>query len=374
MRLSLIVLTKHSTATVHPRLASTTKMKRFKPARADGSPAVYRLFLAEFLGMFVFTYVSCSTVASVVRANRRPHTTVTVQPSTFGDSGIIALGSGLGLFLGALLTGGVTTPHLNPAVTLALVLCGDATCCNAPTYLAAQVAGSCLGAAFMFSVHGHGLQALPKSVGKQAFALSILEDDKFNLATLLWEQLWISSLFMVIFLAACDRRKALLRRQVRGDKKMDVIDGEGLLILASSIGLAYGGFFLVAGINAASTINPAKDLFPRVIGYFLGFGSTMNSFLLVPLIMPFVGSALGALIYYSAIGWFWPDVPERDFTQVEERVLDLQEEITDLKDLLLPPPPPEKKDGIMEEPLEPSSFLQKNEPGRTSVAKLFEQS
>ena len=340
---------------------------RFSPLKHDGSPANYRIFLAEMLGMFVFTYVSCSTTASVVRGNARDPSIVTMQPSSFGNAGTIALGTGLGLALGVMLTMGVTKPHLNPAVTLALVFCGEVTWCLVPMYMAAQAAGAGIGAAFMFSIHGPGLNALPKAIGRQAFAISLLDDNIYNIATLLWEQLWLSSLYMIVYLAASDKHKADLTKRNSPEVQNDP---NRSIVFPIALGVTYAGIFLVSSINAASTVNPAKDLFPRLMAYFLGFSSAMNSFLLVPLFVPFVGCPIGALIYYAAIGWLWPDVEQEGFTEEEERLLDLQDEIADLKELLLPPMPQEEPGP--EEPIESFGALEKTEPGKTSLSKLFQ--
>ena len=70
----------------------------------------------------------------------------------------------------------------------------------------------------------------------------------------------------------------------------------GLVVMA--IGISFGA-------NAGFAINPARDLGPRILAIFAGWGDTalpgnygnVDGYLWVPIVGPLIGGVLGALLY-----------------------------------------------------------------------------
>merc|ERR1719348_2766889 len=75
----------------------------------------------------------------------------------FGGFLNIAFGFGLGLMVAILITGGVSGGHINPAVTLAMVLLKKTEKRQAVVYLGAQYLGAFLGAAVLRGVYADAI-------------------------------------------------------------------------------------------------------------------------------------------------------------------------------------------------------------------------
>ncbi len=274
-----------------------------------------RIFLTEMLGMFIFVYCGAATTAQVMIGDQDKSQ---VQQKFYGDNSTIALGYGLALTLAFAICGSVFHPHLNPAVTLTLTVFGDVRLILVPIFFAGQAAGAILGSIFVATIHGSKLAELPQDKSRMAFAtFPFLED--YNGATLFWDQLWSSILFMIIYITVFDHR----------------LFGGGTLFTAVTIGVAYGSLILASGINAGSAINPFRDFFPRAMSYFLGQNEAFDTpFVIYPLFLPFVGCLLGGLLYFAAVGWFLPE-QVKDKDKLEDMLLDLQEDVDELKGMVI---------------------------------------
>ena len=89
-----------------------------------------RSFLGECLGTFILTLFGCSSVACAV---------------LFGEYGSIfqvGLVWGLAVTLAVYMTRYLSCAHLNPAVSVAMVLAGRMKAKKLPCYLAAQILGA----------------------------------------------------------------------------------------------------------------------------------------------------------------------------------------------------------------------------------------
>jgi glycerol uptake facilitator protein len=62
----------------------------------------------------------------------------------------------------------------------------------------------------------------------------------------------------------------------------------------AAIGMSFGA-------NAGYAINPARDFGPRLLAWFTGWGQVaipgIHNYLWVPIVGPFVGGVLGAIVY-----------------------------------------------------------------------------
>jgi len=295
-------------------------MPRFFSAPGEISPvnmAWHRFVLAEGLGMLVFVYVCCAATAQVLVGE---HDHSIMLRHFWGDYSAIALGCGLGLTIAFVLAGNVFHPHLNPAVSFTLVLLGDIPAKLLPSFWLAQFVGALLGAGFAVAIHNEKLLALPDELGRRAFAsYPALED--FNQATVLWDVYWSSGLFMLVYLAAYDRRNV----------------GGNSVLTAMAVGATEASLILASGLNSGCAINPSKDFCGRITSYFLGYGSAFDSaFILVPLLVPFMGMASGGLMYFASIGWFWPPEPKPKQEMEDEMLLEFEEDIGELRALVIP--------------------------------------
>ncbi|MDP6667357.1 MAG: MIP family channel protein [Dehalococcoidia bacterium] len=111
---------------------------------------------AELIATFTFVFVGIGAVGAALSMTTPIDGTGLV---------IISLGHGLGIFLGIVVIGRVTGAHLNPAVTIAMVISGNIGIIRAVSYIVGQLAGAALAALLLdqfvwglgnLGVHGLG--------------------------------------------------------------------------------------------------------------------------------------------------------------------------------------------------------------------------
>ncbi len=98
-----------------------------------------RLELAEFFGTFVMLLIGNGVVAQTVLSDGK-----------LGGHLSIHLGWAAAVTTAVYMTGGVSA-HLNPAVSLALVLFGGLPAKRLPSYALAQIVGALLGSSVVFA-------------------------------------------------------------------------------------------------------------------------------------------------------------------------------------------------------------------------------
>ena len=92
---------------------------------------------AEFVATFTFVFVGVGAVGAALSL---------ANPIDGAGLLIIALGHGLGIFLGIVVIGRITGAHLNPAVTIAMIVCGNTGLARGLRYIVGQLAGAALAA------------------------------------------------------------------------------------------------------------------------------------------------------------------------------------------------------------------------------------
>lgn len=210
-----------------------------------------RKLTAEFIGVFTLTFIG---VAAIV-----------------GDGGLLVVALAHGLAIAVMVSAFAATSggHLNPGITLGMLLTGKVDVGTAFGYWIAQCAGSIV-AAFL-AVYACGEQAVHRAAhGVPALALNIEPSQGFVL-----ELIATFLLGLVVFGTAVDRR-------------------------AHKVGGLFIGLTIVMGILAigpftGAAINPARWLGSAVAG-----GGYANAW--VYIVGPLLGGALGCLVYKSAIG------------------------------------------------------------------------
>ncbi len=276
-------------------------------ARTKKKVPMFRAFLTEFLGMFLFVYCSIAVTAQVLIGDQDQSLPI---KKFYGGNGTVALGCGLALALSMALCSGVHYPQLNPAITLALVYFADVKFRSVPAIIAGQIAGAVIASILVTTVHGTKLLSLPDDKGRIAYASYPLLEQA-NAVTLFWEQLWSSAVFMMVYLS---------------------VYGSSKLLSLIVVGGTYSALILATGINAVISANPTRDFFPRLLSYLMGHSLAFDDgpFASYALFLPFIGCCLGGLLHQATIMWFWvEEAPEKDV--FGELVNELKEDVEGLK-------------------------------------------
>ena len=215
-------------------VASGASVRR-KSSKMKQAPKLLRQFLAEFLGTFLLVVFGDGAIAQYKMLDPSQMNFIT-----------IALGYGLALMIGILVSGNVSGGHLNPAVTLALATIKKCSWKVIPVYWAAQYLGAFLGAAVVYGDYADGISANLGVNQTGAGIFSSFPNKDASVVTLVMDQALGTMCLLIIILAVTDK------------KNMNVISG----LIPLLIGLGLAAIHLSLAFNAGCAINPARDLSP----------------------------------------------------------------------------------------------------------------
>lgn len=239
-------------------------------------------FLGEIVGTFILILLGCGSVAMVTLF---PSSITHPVPGEIIKGGYtnVVFGWGLGVTFGIFACLRVSGAHLNPAVTLALVVIGKFPFSKVFHYVLGQFVGAMLAALTVFAVyHAQWIKIDPNLVHTAGV-----------FATFPAVGGWLPGLFDQIV----GTFTLLFLILMVGDYAKDIGNGIGYPFIIGAIVLAIG--ISIGGMNGYA-INPARDLGPRLIALMCGFqnnGFEHANIWLIPVIGPIVGGILGAYVY-----------------------------------------------------------------------------
>lgn len=198
-----------------------------------------------------------------------------------GGWSVTCIGWGMAVTMSAYLTGWVSGAHLNPALSIAMVLSGRMDASLLAGYIVAQVLGAMFGATLAYLAYKN-LMDEEENAGTKlgVFATGPAIDNKpWNLVTEI-----IGTAVLVIGILAI------------GYGSNGVSGGIGPFLvgmLICVIGMALGG-------ATGFAINPARDLGPRIAHAILpikGKGGSNWQYSWVPILGPIIGAVLGVVLF-----------------------------------------------------------------------------
>lgn len=225
----------------------------------------------ELVGTALLILLGGGVVANVVLKGTKGHASGWI---------VITLGWAMAVFVGVLVSAKSSGAHLNPAVTIGLVVAGKFEVAKAVGYIVAQFVGAMLGALLVWLMYRPHFGATEESGAKLAvFATgpAIAEP----VSNLLSEVL---GTFVLVF-------AALMISSPEGG--LGSLDALPISLVVLVIGLSLGG-------TTGYAINPARDLGPRIVHALLpipGKGGNDWSYAWIPIAGPIVGAALAAGVY-----------------------------------------------------------------------------
>jgi len=207
-------------------------------------------YLAEFIGTFVLVLFACGT-AAVVGCSSENGTGYLLTALAFGLV-IVAMAYSIGNISGC---------HINPAVSIAMLVSGKLSVKEFIGYLIAQFAGATAGAAALMAIVG-------KESGLGANALY-----EGNIALSLLVEVILTFVFVIAILG------------VTSKKENGAVSG---IVIGLTLTLVH-----ILGISFTGTsVNPARSFGPAL---FVGGDALANVW--VFLVAPLIGGVLAALVY-----------------------------------------------------------------------------
>ena len=225
--------------------------------------------IAELIGTFILILLG-----GAVNANLSFKTT-----KGYGGGWVtMSLGWGLAVFVAVFITGQFSGAHLNPAVTLGMAIANRLPWYTVPGYLLSQLIGAYLGAAAVYLVFiDHFKTEKDPKVKLGVFSTAPAIANKKN--NFISEMIGTFALVFPIFYLVSGK----------GLGSLDALP-VGLLVVV--IGMGLGG-------TTGYAINPARDLGPRLFHATAISKSSDWQYSWIPVIGPFAGGALAALIYLT---------------------------------------------------------------------------
>ena len=236
---------------------------------------IQKKFLAELLGVFFGT--GAAVVTLLISQDVDASNVGIGILGGLGDWIAIGLAFGLTVMACIYLFGKISGAHLNPAVTIGLLVSKNISLIDSVYYIVAQIIGACFGSLALFLCLGSaavtvgGLGATAPGLGVGYLQAMFAE--------------FIGTFFLVLVVMG-----------VAVDKKAE----PGFAGL--SIGMTVTTVIVVLGAFTGASINPARTFGPYLMDVLLG-GQNFWVFYPIYLIGPIVGGILAALIYgYIAKG------------------------------------------------------------------------
>ncbi len=228
-------------------------------------------FFGEFFGTAIILLLGGGVVANVV------------LDKTYGNKSgwiVISFGWAIGVFTGVLFAAPVSGAHLNPAVTLALVLADKFPVALIPAYFTAQLLGAMFGSGLVWLAYKkHFDETLDGNAKKAVFCTApSIRSYGYNLIT---EIIGTHMLTMAVLYMA------------EPEVGLGALNALPVAFVVLGIGLSLGG-------PTGYAINPARDLGPRIMHHFLPIRNKQNSdwkYAWVPILGPALGAISAAALF-----------------------------------------------------------------------------
>ena len=228
-------------------------------------------FMSEFVGTALVIVLGDGVVANVV-----------LNKTKGQNSGwlVITMGWAMAVFVGVYTSSPGSGAHLNPAISIAFAAVGKISWNVVPIYIAAQLTGAMAGALFVWLTYRQHISATDNPEIKLAVFCTApaIRNPLFNFIS------EVVATFVLVFGALQIAAPA---------SSLGAVDALPVALLVLAIGLSLGG-------TTGYAINPARDLGPRIMHFFLPMGTKRNSdwgYAWIPVMGPIVGGLIAAIVF-----------------------------------------------------------------------------
>jgi len=246
--------------------------------------------IGEVFGTFILILLGDGVVANVGLAPRL------AAPAYNWNT--IVIGWCFAVVIAVYVSGGVSGAHINPAVTIGLAVKRDFPWSKVVPYILAQMLGAFLGAAAVYFIYRDGLIAAglpnvwstgPGAVFSGSFWGGAGTDSVggYSMLTASVAEFFGTMVLMWGVMASGDA------------KNMGLKDNLGALLVGFTV-LAVG---LSLGGPSGYSINPARDLGPRILGLLVGTQGLFTGlyWLIPPVLIPAIAGPIGIVLYDAFI-------------------------------------------------------------------------
>ncbi len=271
--------------------------------------ATSRTLVSEFIGTFILVLFGCGAVHSGVL--------------TGAQSGLwqVAIVWGLAVMFAAYVCGGISGAHINPAITIAMAFWGRFEWNKVAGYVAAQVAGAFVAAAFLFVMYSGPLAAKEKEMkvtrgGPGSFVTAMCYGEFYpNPAGYPEGKVWTSSQW-ADYAKLVPTSRALLTEVLCtavlslvffGVTDMRNSAAPPSYLAPIIVGLTVAALISIAAPLTQACFNPARDFGPRLFTFLAGWGTAAlpgpngSGFFTVYIAAPIVGAVVGGGVYEYAL-------------------------------------------------------------------------
>jgi len=220
-------------------------------------------YVAEFIGTMVLVTVGCGTAMLVGCDSKNG-----------GGYILTALAFGLVIVAMAYSIGNISGCHINPAVSLGVLLSGGMTTKDFAGYVTAQCLGSLAGAGLLAAIFSLG--GVPDMTG--AFGSNGLAGVNGSIAAGMLVEIVLTCIFVITILGVTSKKA-----------KHGSFGG---LVIGLTLTLVH-----ILGIGLTGTsVNPARSIGPAIASAINGNAEPLKS-LVIFIVSPLIGAALAACIY-----------------------------------------------------------------------------
>jgi glycerol uptake facilitator protein len=229
------------------------------------------IFLGELIGSFLLILIGNGVVANVV-----------LNKTKGNNSGwiVITIGWSMAVFVAVFVASKFSGAHLNPAVTVGMVIMKKIPSADLAPYFGGQFIGCLAGAFFNWVAYK---QHFDETENQRYQLASFCTSPSIpnTLANLTTEIIATFVLVLGVFFI------------ISPDPTLGSIDALPVAFLVLAIGLGLGG-------PTGFAINPFRDLCPRIMHSILPIsnkGSSNWGYAWIPVVGPFIGGILAALVF-----------------------------------------------------------------------------
>ncbi|MGC2693102.1 MAG: MIP family channel protein, partial [Desulfobaccales bacterium] len=253
-------------------------------------------FAGEMLGTFILVFFGISAVA------------VTILFSAHSGLFQVAMIWGIGVFIAIYCTRHLSCAHLNPAVSLAMVLAKRMEIKKLPVYWLAQIIGAFLGAAMVYLLFANSIASF-----EQVHHLVRGQADSLKTAMIFGDYFpnpgapadIVSVTYPLAFVAEAVGTFLLVTTIFLLTEGCNV-GGPPSSIAPVMIGLTVTVIITTLAPLTMAGLNPARDFGPRLFAYLAGWGRVAipgpsGGVLVIYILGPLAGGVVAALLFI----WIW---------------------------------------------------------------------